>query len=558
MTTDFLLANLRALHRVAPDLVARIRLPVSDKHVQFPAAEGDPVLYQVGFHWQPLSIPPDQVDALVATHPGDGPFFVLGIGVGEIVHALLRRSPSTRVEAWDRDPWLLRQFLASRDLAREILGGRLRLHLAADVLALCPWKGPLVIHPLLGRVYRAERHFLEEGVAERRVLLAASGLFADDVADELRNRGYAVLPWETTRHAREELVLAARASGARFVVAVNYNHGLAEMCRELGLDLVCWEVDPAMDRITITEAGSTLSFGDDAGWMAPCARFHLFSHRAANVSSYQGVGFHLVEYLPLATNPERRFPVEVPEDSPYRVPVSFVGSSMLASATEACHQFVEAFLQWRPKAPSDLPEKVWEAVLQLQRAEMTRYRIPEGLDVSCPGWRAFASQQRNPDPAVFAGEGAAAEKRLNLVASLAPYGVQVWGDEGWQCVEAEGARYRGPAGHTHELNLIYSGSTINVDINRIYQPDIVTMRVFDVLACGGFLLTEWSPALKDLFEVGREVETWATQAELEEKIAYYLAHPEEARAIAERGRARVLRDHTVAQRVERMLGSLGG
>ena len=33
------------------------------------------------------------------------------------------------------------------------------------------------------------------------------------------------------------------------------------------------------------------------------------------------------------------------------------------------------------------------------------------------------------------------------------------------------------------------------DVNRIYQPDVVPLRVFDVLACGAFLIAEHSEAL---------------------------------------------------------------
>ena len=73
----------------------------------------------------------------------------------------------------------------------------------------------------------------------------------------------------------------------------------------------------------------------------------------------------------------------------------------------------------------------------------------------------------------------------------------------------------------------------------MYQDDIVTMRVFDVLACGGFVLAERSSALAELFEIGAEVDCYASADELEAKVAHYLAHPDSARAIARRGREAV-------------------
>jgi spore maturation protein CgeB len=112
----------------------------------------------------------------------------------------------------------------------------------------------------------------------------------------------------------------------------------------------------------------------------------------------------------------------------------------------------------------------------------------------------------------------------------------------------------GSAEHHEELSRIYSGACVHVDINRLYQPDIVPLRVFDVLACGGFLIAEHSQELENLFEIGMELETYRTQAELDEKVAHFIAHPDEAAAIAARGRAAVLERHTVRNRVRHMLG----
>jgi spore maturation protein CgeB len=112
----------------------------------------------------------------------------------------------------------------------------------------------------------------------------------------------------------------------------------------------------------------------------------------------------------------------------------------------------------------------------------------------------------------------------------------------------------GPAGHGEELTRIYSSDAIHVDIGRIYQSDIVTMRVFDVLACGGFCLAEWSEGLEDLFEVGVELDTWRTLEELLDKASFWLeAGAERRREVGRAGRDRVLRDHTIQQRLRRMI-----
>ncbi len=132
----------------------------------------------------------------------------------------------------------------------------------------------------------------------------------------------------------------------------------------------------------------------------------------------------------------------------------------------------------------------------------------------------------------------------------------MWGDEGWRAVPGLAAGYRGPAGHAVELTKIYNASLINLDVGRLYQSDIVTMRVYDVLACGGFVLAEHSDVLAELFDVGSEIESYRTLDEMEAKVAHYLAHPEAAWAIAARGRQAVLARHTIAARLSTMLASV--
>ncbi|MEC8424554.1 MAG: glycosyltransferase, partial [Myxococcota bacterium] len=196
---------------------------------------------------------------------------------------------------------------------------------------------------------------------------------------------------------------------------------------------------------------------------------------------------------------------------------------------------------------------VQELILRCRRA-LPDHVAPAVLAAVCPGLEELARDRNIPwQPAMMLGEIAGAYWRMEAVAALAPRGAHVWGDSGWRNVERNGVQYRGFAGHNRDLGSIYSASDINLDIGRIYQPDIVTMRVFDVLACGGFLLAAWSDGLGDLFVLGEEIETWKTIPELVEKVDYYLAHPAARERIAARGRARVLRDHTIRGRIAEML-----
>ena len=82
------------------------------------------------------------------------------------------------------------------------------------------------------------------------------------------------------------------------------------------------------------------------------------------------------------------------------------------------------------------------------------------------------------------------------------------------------------------------------------------MRVFDVLSCGGCLLTEANQDIEKLFDVGVELDTYKTLDELRRKTLFYLQNPDKAKAMGERGRQRILEDHTISLRIDSMLESI--
>lgn len=78
-------------------------------------------------------------------------------------------------------------------------------------------------------------------------------------------------------------------------------------------------------------------------------------------------------------------------------------------------------------------------------------------------------------------------------------------------------------------------------------------RCFGIPACGGFLLSEERRHAQDSFSPGSEWAAFASIDDCVDKIQYYLAHMEEARAIAERAHARVMREHTYEHRAQALL-----
>jgi spore maturation protein CgeB len=110
---------------------------------------------------------------------------------------------------------------------------------------------------------------------------------------------------------------------------------------------------------------------------------------------------------------------------------------------------------------------------------------------------------------------------------------------------------------TSRISLNFSGSGQNPGGMGRQDPRQIKARTFEVPGAGGFLLTETAPGLERYFEIGREIATFASPAELVEKVRYYLGRPGERDAIAQAGHLGVSAEHTYEQRFSEILERLG-
>ena len=536
--------NLAAIGRDNENLFQRICLPVDGAHVHF-LKDGE-ICYQMHQSLFPFIISREELEETSKDVKDLKDILLFGIGLGEQLDYLLKLFKKARIIVWDRDPWLIRLALMKRDFSHYIRFGRLQLHMGADILDILDMAkvASIVYHPLLRSVYKNEWELLQNGFGEKRAVVCSGGLFVDDVSKALKGFGYTLYSLDVKRLSVEEISLNIKRFNPQVAFAVNYTNGLAELFESHGVDLICWEVDPVTDHLKPISSHSDRSY--------------IYTYREANVEEFVKAGFKNVEYLPLASDTKKRSPTQLSQEEHdiYDARLSFVGSSMIENAASLHKIFLSQYKAYRDGSDDAVEEgnRLLEEILSVQRQNFSICVIPDLLDKYFPDFIRYLFELPGAhDPSILVGEIAAAEKRSNYIANLGSLGVKVWGDDGWISTEQYGVKYMGSAGHTFEINKIYNASSINVDINRLYQMDIIPMRVFDIMSCGGFVLAEYSKELSSIFEIGKEVEIYSTLDELVSKATYYLDHESEALEIAERGRDEVRKNHTISGRVKHML-----
>jgi len=150
--------------------------------------------------------------------------------------------------------------------------------------------------------------------------------------------------------------------------------------------------------------------------------------------------------------------------------------------------------------------------------------------------------------------------RATLLETIAHLDLAIWGP-GWDLLDPTSPLQRCIQGlHTvpSEWLKIYSYAKIILaphyqDPQNRFPTYQASPRIFEALACGAFVLSDNQRDVFALFNDGEHLTQFSSPGELIEKVNYYLNHPEERRAIAEKGRKEVLKKHTYTNRIGELL-----
>lgn len=107
-----------------------------------------------------------------------------------------------------------------------------------------------------------------------------------------------------------------------------------------------------------------------------------------------------------------------------------------------------------------------------------------------------------------------------------------------------------------EMPLVFHNSKINLNISSRTIETGIPQRVFDILACGGFCLTNYQPEIAEIFEDGKELVIYTDIEDMLQKAEYYLEHEEERVQIARAGYEKVKNCFSIKKRIVELINSI--
>lgn len=142
-------------------------------------------------------------------------------------------------------------------------------------------------------------------------------------------------------------------------------------------------------------------------------------------------------------------------------------------------------------------------------------------------------------------------ERQQVLAKLAEkFNVDIYTDD--DKYEYARVNKHGTVDYWDEAPVIYRNSKINLNLTLRSIRTGIPLRVWDILAAGGFCLTNYQPELLMYFENGKDLVIFESVDDLVQKIGYYLEHEDERKAIAENGYRKVKKLHQYQNRFDEM------
>ncbi len=177
----------------------------------------------------------------------------------------------------------------------------------------------------------------------------------------------------------------------------------------------------------------------------------------------------------------------------------------------------------------------------------TRYK-ELGTKVIVSGWGCPDAWLRTPESEQIKYDvsfvGTAHGDRKEYIKNLKNFGIEVecFG-KGWPSGPVDAGK----------IPSIFNQSRINLNFANSVGDNQIKARTFEVPGSGGFLLTDYTPGLEDVFEIDRELVTFKGIKECSEKIKYFLNSNEERSQIANNGYRKVLSEYSYKKRMKTIL-----
>lgn len=352
-----------------------------------------------------------------------------------------------------------------------------------------------------------------------------------------------------------ERVIEEKIRGTHYdmVFTVNYFPLISNVCERTGVKYVSWTCDNPL-----------ISMYHESVFHA-CN--YIFTFDKTNYLEFRGMGVKHIWYLPLAVDtermdallgapekPERRNATQDSEMRKYRGDVAFVGSLYERNSYDKIKNRLPEYLRGYFDA-------VMEAQLNISGANIVEPMLTTNILEQLQEYfqlekseGSFSDLGLIFQTTVLGFKIAEIERRRALIELSKHYKVNVYSNS--NVSDLLRIQYCGSVDYWSEMPKVFRMSKINLNFTIPNIKSGIPLRIWDVLGCGGFLLTNYQAEIPYYFKEGEDLVCFDSLEDLCEKVGYYLEHEEERKRIAWNGYRKVREKHSYIERIRTILDTV--
>lgn len=364
------------------------------------------------------------------------------------------------------------------------------------------------------------------------------------LADNLIKLGFEIV-WfrKECKHYTRDMELAAEMipcihrEGIEAVISFNYFPIISSICDTSKIPYYAWVYD--CPHFTLYAGQITL----------PCNHIGIFDKEM--VRNLEKYGVQTVSHVPLSVDADLFDSVigraSNRDKEKYRCDISFVGSLYTDEhnyydrfLAETSQNALEAVIQKQCFAYEKDYLREAEAAGEIDIAPVKDWMEKQGLLL---GNDYFAKPEDVLFATVLEKKVTVEERRLLLSEIAADFGgrycFNLYTASDLRKIPVLQKYHKGIVDYHQQMPLVFSGSKINLNLSLRSIRSGIPLRVLDIMACGGFVLTNFQPEIAEYFREGEEIAIFRSLDECLEKIQYYLQNDKEREAVAAAGKRKV-------------------
>ena len=390
---------------------------------------------------------------------------------------------------------------------------------------------------------------MRDSKARMRILIVKDGLRWMGLTEAWESHGYEVLAdkWNldelTEQRALQIIRRLKHQENCKLVFSIHFLAGISNACKVLGILYISWVVDSPHIHLFMREAHNSVN--------------RIFSFDVAQCNMLWAHGYEHVYHLPCCVGTDTVKEIIANDGGKrrerYGSDVAFVGALYDQPPRNMYDEisYLSAFIRGYLTAAIEAQRLVWgENIVHktLQKSVLDEIRkyvrtelqseFEEGYYLSFLEGMIHKKIAQLERKAMCDGLA----ERFNFAlysGSDTTYNPRI--------------QNRGVADYRKEMPLIFYYSKININITLHSIETGIPLRVMDILACGGFCLTNYQAEIAEYFEDGKDLVIYSDFEDMYDKIDYYLNHEEERKQIAKTGQAKVREFFDITDGVGRMI-----